>query len=192
MINLVGSGCSILIPRARIAFTVCMQSSLGRNPRSVHTPFESAATITARCEMLLSPGTEISRSIRGARFTRNSIESIKCFAVHAEWSVQGAVLPLTGAFISRISETPERACPTAQGKSCRCKDPSLPSREGSLPHRCICQANKGSRPDAVCREQEFHTDSLPLLLLSAAQLWAEVKMRPPAGADPRAGRARSG
>ena len=62
--------------RARIAFTVCMQSSLGRNPRSVHTPLERAATITARCEMLLSPGTLISRSIRGARFIRNSIESI--------------------------------------------------------------------------------------------------------------------
>jgi hypothetical protein len=52
-----------------------MQSSLGRNPRSVHTPFDNAATITARCEMLLSPGTLISMSIRGARFTRNSIEN---------------------------------------------------------------------------------------------------------------------
>jgi hypothetical protein len=29
--------------------------------------------ITARCEILLSPGTVISMSIRGARFTRNSI-----------------------------------------------------------------------------------------------------------------------
>src|ERR1700757_2047366 len=103
--------------------------------------------------------------------------------------IKEAVRPLTGAFISRISETPERACLTAQGKSCRCKDPSLPSREGSLPHRCICQANKGSRPDAVCREQGFHTDSLLLPPLSAAQLWVEVKMRPPAGADPRDGAA---
>src|ERR1041385_6427269 len=74
MSNVVGSGCSILIPKERIALTVCMQSSLGRNPRSVHTPLERAATITARCEMLLSPGTVISRSIRDARFTRNSIE----------------------------------------------------------------------------------------------------------------------
>ena len=62
------------IPKARIAFTVCIQSSLGRNPRSVHTPFDRAAMITARCEILLSPGTVISRSIRGARFTRNSID----------------------------------------------------------------------------------------------------------------------
>ena len=74
-INVVGSGCSILIPKARIAFTVCMQSSLGRNPRSVHTPFDNAAMMTARCEMLLSPGTAISMSIRGALFIRNSIEN---------------------------------------------------------------------------------------------------------------------
>jgi hypothetical protein len=43
----------------------------------VHTPFDKAAMITARCEMLLSPGTVISRSIRGARFTRNSIDKKK-------------------------------------------------------------------------------------------------------------------
>jgi len=56
---------------------VCMQSSLGRNPCRVHTPFDKAAIITARCEMLLSPGTVISMSIRGARFTRNSIDKKK-------------------------------------------------------------------------------------------------------------------
>ena len=72
-ISVSGSGCSILTPKVRRAFTVCMQSSLGRNPRSVHTPLDKAAIITARCEMLLSPGTVISRSIRGARLTRNSI-----------------------------------------------------------------------------------------------------------------------
>jgi hypothetical protein len=66
-----------LIPSARSAFTVCIQSSLGRNPLTVHTPFDKAAMITARCEMLLSPGTVISRSIRGARFTRNSIDKKK-------------------------------------------------------------------------------------------------------------------
>src|SRR5204862_4708888 len=33
--------------------------------------------ITARCEILLSPGTVISMSIRGARFTRNSIDKKK-------------------------------------------------------------------------------------------------------------------
>src|SRR2546422_49829 len=53
------------------------QSSLGRNPCSVHTPFDKAAMTTARCEMLLSPGTVISMSIRGARFTRNSIDKKK-------------------------------------------------------------------------------------------------------------------
>src|SRR6185437_623425 len=76
-INVAGSGCLILIPSARSAFTVCIQSSLGRNPLRVHTPFDKAAMITARCEMLLSPGTAISRSIRDARFTRNSINKKK-------------------------------------------------------------------------------------------------------------------
>src|SRR5438552_13387064 len=75
--SVLGSGCSILIPKARRAFTVRMQSSLGRKPRSVHGPFESAAIITARWEMLLSPGTVISVSIRGARLTRNSIDQFK-------------------------------------------------------------------------------------------------------------------
>src|SRR6266513_2070628 len=77
MSNVAGSGCSILIPNARIALTVCMQSSLGRNPHSVQIPFDNAAMNTARCEMLLSPGTVISISIRGARFTRNSIDEGK-------------------------------------------------------------------------------------------------------------------
>src|SRR5215510_8374095 len=99
MIRVAGSGCSILMPRARIAFTVCMQSSLGRNPRSVHTPLARAATITARCEMLLSPGTVISRSIRGARFTRNSIESINRSAVHP--GVLGHSYPASAKLLSR-------------------------------------------------------------------------------------------
>ena len=72
-----GSGCSIWIPSARNAPTVCMQSSLGTKPRKVQTPFESAAMIAARCEILLSPGTVISASIRGARFTRSSINQLK-------------------------------------------------------------------------------------------------------------------
>src|SRR4029450_1611323 len=76
-IKVAGSGCSILIPSARSAFTVCIQSSLGRNPCRVHTPFDKAAMITARWEILLSPGTVISMSIRGARFTRNSIDKKK-------------------------------------------------------------------------------------------------------------------
>ena len=68
-----GSGCSILIPSARSAWTVRRQSSLGRNPRRTQTPFESAPMMTARCEMLLSPGTAISASMRGARLMRNSM-----------------------------------------------------------------------------------------------------------------------
>src|SRR2546428_13284680 len=64
------------MPRARNAFTVCMQSSLGRKPRKVQTPLDNAAMMAARCEMLLSPGTAISASTRGPRFIRNSMESI--------------------------------------------------------------------------------------------------------------------
>src|SRR5260370_30345395 len=75
--RVVGSGCSILIPKARRAFTVRMQSSLGRKPRRVHGLLDSAAIITARWEMLLSPGTVISVSIRGARLTRNSIDQFE-------------------------------------------------------------------------------------------------------------------
>src|SRR5215468_10101968 len=65
------------MPRARSALTVCMQSSLGKKPWIVQIPFESAEIIAARWEMLLSPGTVISASIRGARFTRNSISPLK-------------------------------------------------------------------------------------------------------------------
>ena len=75
--NRSGSGCSIWIPSARNALTVCMQSSLGRKPRKLQTPLESAAMMAARCEILLSPGTVISASIRGARFTRSSISKSK-------------------------------------------------------------------------------------------------------------------
>src|SRR4029077_17756745 len=52
---------------------VCMQSSLGKKPWSAQTPLDRAAIMAARCEILLSPGTVISASIRGARFMRNSI-----------------------------------------------------------------------------------------------------------------------
>ena len=43
------------------------------------TPLDKAAMMAARCEMLLSPGTVISVSIRGARFTRSSIGSVPKF-----------------------------------------------------------------------------------------------------------------
>ena len=67
-----GSGCSILIPSARIATTVFMQSTLREKPRRTHGPLASDAIMTARCEMLLSPETVISVSIRGAGFIRSS------------------------------------------------------------------------------------------------------------------------
>src|SRR5437764_8012595 len=83
-----GSGCSIWIPSARNALTVCMQSSLGRKPRKLQTPFESAAIIAARCEILLSPGTVISASTRGARFTRNSINQLEKSMPHSVSGIQ--------------------------------------------------------------------------------------------------------
>src|SRR5215467_8554782 len=104
-----------------------MQSSLGRNPFSVHTPFERAATITARCEMLLSPGTVISRSIREARFTRSSIQSTERPDVHPECSDKSLCW---SGIQYRIRGTRECACVMAQEKCCPCKDPSLQCREG--------------------------------------------------------------
>src|SRR5205823_1106490 len=68
-----GSGCSILMPSARMACTVRRQSSLGRKPRRTQTPLVNPPRMTARCEMLLSPGTAISASMRGARLMRNSM-----------------------------------------------------------------------------------------------------------------------
>src|SRR6266404_2211709 len=174
MINEVGSGCSILIPRARIAFTVCMQSSLGRNPRSVHTPFDSAATITARCEMLLSPGTVISMSIRGARFTRNSMANkkrnryrmLKCCPMEST----NRANPASGIYdpaSAQPAKSSRMQAVTAQERSCRCKDPSPRFPEEILRHRYIFQGNKDSPPGAVCQGPELHTDNLPSRLWSA-------------------------
>jgi hypothetical protein len=47
-----------------------MQSALREKPRRTQGPLASEAIITARCEMLLSPETVISASIRGARLIR--------------------------------------------------------------------------------------------------------------------------
>src|SRR4030095_219933 len=71
-INVFGSGVSIWIPSARIAATVQRQSSLGRNPRMTQVPLLMDASITERCEMLLSPGTVSSVCMGGARRTFQS------------------------------------------------------------------------------------------------------------------------
>src|SRR5579885_1463242 len=67
MTRVVSSALSISTPSARIAATVQRQSSLGRNPLMTQVPLLRDASITARCEMLLSPGTSISAWIVGAR-----------------------------------------------------------------------------------------------------------------------------
>ena len=64
-IKVVGSGRSISTPSARMACMVERQSSLARKPVRTQVPLESAARMTARCEMLLSPGTVISARITG-------------------------------------------------------------------------------------------------------------------------------
>jgi hypothetical protein len=174
---------------------VCMQSSLGRNPRSVHTPFDRAATMTARCEMLLSPGTVISMSIRGARFTRNSIANkkgndrgcLKCCPMENT----NRANPASGIYdpaSAQPAKSSRMQAATAQERSCRCKDPSLRFPEGILRHQYTCQGNKDSPPGAVCQGPELHTDNLPSRLSSellveevwspavllAAHLWAEL------------------
>src|ERR1700680_1330453 len=99
-----GSGCSILIPKARSAFTVRMQSLLGRKPRNAQTPLDKAAMMAARWEMLLSPGTVISVSIRGARFTRSSIGSVpKLFAQPAQPHGIQSHLPMSIGYKMRLS-----------------------------------------------------------------------------------------
>jgi len=156
-----------------MAFTVCMQSSLGRNPRSVHTPFDSAATITARCEMLLSPGTVISMSIRGARFTRNSMANKKgtdtgCSNA-AQWKARTALIrhPVYTTQHRRNRLNRRMQDVTARERSCRCKDLSPRFPEEILRHRYIFQGNKDSPPGAVCQGPGLHTDNLPSRLLSA-------------------------
>src|SRR5206468_5428766 len=133
-----GSGCSILMPSARSAFTVCIQSSLGRNPRRVHTPFDKAAMITARCEILLSPGTVISMSIRGARFTRNSIDKKKPL-VNTQYGMLDKKTDATTIGTQYQPRTPSRQPVTEQERFCPCTDPLLPFPEGTLPHQYICQ-----------------------------------------------------
>ena len=175
-ISVSGSGCSILTPKARMAFTVCMQSSPGRNPRRVHTPLDKAAMITARCEILLSPGTAISRSIRGARFTLNSIRSMR----QRDYQMSDAKLDEKRSLNRAAAITCYRSdkLVTAPGRFCRYRDLSLLFLEEILRHRRTCPANKDSPRGAVCQELEFRRDNLPLLLLSA-QPWAEAMLSLP-------------
>ena len=65
--SVVSSTVSISTPSERMAATVQRQSSLGRNPLMTHGPLAMAARITARWEMLLSPGTSSSVCIVGPR-----------------------------------------------------------------------------------------------------------------------------
>src|SRR5213083_1474404 len=87
--------------------------------------------------------------------------------------------------IQHLRQLPERTRASksimAQERSCPCTDPSLPFPEGIPPHRYICQANKGSPPNAVCQGREFRMDNLHWPPCSAARLWAEVAVRPAEG-----------
>jgi hypothetical protein len=55
-----------------------------------------------------------------------------------------------------------------------CTDPLPPFPEGILPHRYICQVNKGSPRGEVCQEREFRTDN-PLLPPSSVPPLEEVE-----------------
>src|SRR5205807_5198127 len=121
-----GSGCSILIPKARSAFTVRMQSLPGRKPRNVQTPLDKAAIMAARWEMLLSPGTIISVSIRGARFTRSSIGSVpNLFAQPAQPHGIQSHLKMSIGYKMRLSSG-------GGNSSCDFAQPNLPARGTEL------------------------------------------------------------
>src|SRR5207244_8531380 len=113
-------------------------------PLRVHTPFDKAAMITARCEMLLSPGTVISRSIRGARFTRNSIDKKKPL-VDTQYGIFDKTQAPRNSAPASASNT-LKATVTEPERFCPCTDPLLPFPVGSLPHQYICQVNTDSLP----------------------------------------------
>src|ERR1700709_2020069 len=77
MMRVVSSAFSISTPRARMAATVQRQSSLGRKPLITQVPLLKAASMTARWEMLLSPGTSSSEWMVGARRIFQS--GMRCF-----------------------------------------------------------------------------------------------------------------
>jgi hypothetical protein len=56
-ITCVGLGCSMRTPKARIAAKLAKQSSLARKPVTSLVPSAIPDSISARCEMDLSPGT---------------------------------------------------------------------------------------------------------------------------------------
>ena len=135
--------------------------------------------ITARWEILLSPGTVISMSIRGARFTRNSIDKKKPL-VNTQYGMLDK--KTRAALIRRPIPASSIRLEHALGNPLRNKknlirvqDPLPPFPEGSLPHRYICQVNKDSLRGEACQEQEFRTDN-PLLRSSLARLLEEVEL----------------
>jgi len=158
--------------------------------------------ITARCEILLSPGTVISRSSRGARLIRNSIDEVlKFFAKRTRYPrareehhrIEGAVVqpcsPETNLRFVR-STFPRRtsvAKITERERFCPYRDPLLPFLEESLPHRRTCQANTDFPRDGVCQGREFRRDNLPSRP-SSAPPWEEVKLQSPPVAYRWAGR----
>jgi hypothetical protein len=117
--------------------------------------------ITARCEMLLSPGTVISRSIRGARFTRNSIDKKKPL-VDTQYGIFDKTEAPRQFSTHHQPRTPSRQTVTEPERFCPCTDPLLPFPEGNLPHQYICQVNTDSLPGEVCRERGFRMDNPPL------------------------------
>src|SRR5207253_7306103 len=135
-----------------------MQSSLGRNPRRLQTPFERAATIAARCEILLSPGTVISASIRGARFTRNSINQLKKAMLHS----------VSGFSIGRNCRYGTRKILLVKGSFTSV--PGGNPRTSTSPYR----RHTGSSRSQVYPGQAFRRDNRPWPVLTARRRWAVV------------------
>ncbi len=80
-ITRVGSGRSICTPSARSARNVARQSSLARNPLMRVSPLAMPPSISARCEMDLSPGTVTSPLTRTAGATWYSCTAVTASAI---------------------------------------------------------------------------------------------------------------
>src|SRR4051812_25733449 len=83
-----GSGCSICTPSFCMASIVERQSSPSRKFVMTHGPFESAPSMIARCEMLLSPGTVSSAAMVEDLVTLKCIELLSGCAALGEQSAE--------------------------------------------------------------------------------------------------------
>ena len=85
----------------------------------LQTPLERAASMIARCDMLLSPGTTISVSSRGARLTRNTSELMTDLG-ELPWRAQGTTPTLRNRQADQFLHLLERGGKVLQSRQqCR-------------------------------------------------------------------------